>query len=62
MKCSLEELDAFIDSSRANADGWISFYWGKTPEESRRSATLSDAVTAAWLEYFRNKADVIKGP
>jgi len=61
LKCSLEELDAFIDSSRANADGWIGFYWGKTPEESRRSATLSDAVTAAWLEYFKNKADLIKG-
>ena len=34
---------------------------GKTPEESRRSATLSDAVTAAWLEFFENKADAIKG-
>ncbi len=61
LKCSLEELDAFIDSSRANADGWIGFYWGKTPEESRRPATLSDAVTAAWLEFFKNKADSIKG-
>ena len=61
LKCSLEELDVFIDSSRATADGWIGFYWGKTPEESRRSATLSDAVTAAWLEYFKNKADAIRG-
>jgi len=61
LKCSLEELDVFIDSSRATADGWIGFYWGKTPEESRRSAALSDAVTAAWLEFFKNKAGAIKG-
>jgi len=60
LKCSLEELGAFIDSSRANADGWIGFYWGKTPEECRRSGTLGDAVTAAWLEFFKNKADEIK--
>ena len=61
LKCSLEELEVFIDSSRANAEGWIGFYWGKTPEESRRSAALSDAVTAAWLEFFKNKAGAIKG-
>jgi hypothetical protein len=61
LKCGLEELETFIDSSRATADGWIGFYWGKTAEESRRSTTLSDAITAAWLDFFRNKADAIKG-
>jgi hypothetical protein len=60
LKCSLEELGVFIDSSRATADGWIGFYWGKTPEECRRSAALSDGVTAEWLEFFKNKADAIK--
>ena len=61
LKCSLEGLEVFIDSSRTTANGWIGFYWGKTPEEYRRSATLSDAVTAAWLEFFENKAGAIKG-
>lgn len=61
LKCGLEELETFVDSSRATADGWIGFYWGKTAEESRLSATLSDAITAAWLDFFRNKADAIKG-
>jgi len=56
LKCGLEELDSFIDSSRKTADGWIGFYWGKTREECRRSGTLSDAVTAAWLDYFRCKS------
>ena len=59
LKCSLEELGVFIDSSRATTDGWIGFYWGKTPQECRRSGTLGDAVTAAWLEFFKNKADAI---
>ncbi|MHC4565760.1 MAG: cellulase family glycosylhydrolase [Planctomycetota bacterium] len=60
LKCSLEELDVFIDSSRETADGWIGFYWGKTPEECRGSGTLADAVTAVWLDFFKNKADAVK--
>lgn len=40
LECGLPELDAFIDSSRTRADGWISFYWGKDNPK-------------AWLEYFR---------
>ena len=60
LKCGLEELGIFVDSSHSTADGWIGFYWGKTPEECRRSGTLPDAVTAAWLEFFKNKADAIK--
>lgn len=60
LKCGLEEMENFIDSSRGIADGWISFYWGKTPEECRRSGTLSDAILASWLEFFKKKADSIK--
>lgn len=62
LKCSLEELGVFIDASRPTADGWIGFYWGKTPEQCRHSGTLGDAVTAAWLEFFRNKAKSLKEP
>jgi hypothetical protein len=61
LKCGLEEMDTFIDRSRTTADGWISFYWGKTPEECRRSQSLPDAVKAAWLECFKKKAAAIKG-
>jgi len=60
LRCNTEELDAFIDSSRRIADGWIGFYWGKTPEEYRRSRELSDALMLAWLEFFEKKADTIK--
>jgi len=60
LKCGLEEMDDFIEGSRSTADGWISFYWGKTPEEYRRSQSLPDAMKAAWLEFFKKKAAVIK--
>jgi len=60
LRCNTEELDAFIDASRTIADGWIGFYWGKTPEECRRSRELQDALTLAWLELFEKKAEAIK--
>lgn len=60
LKCSVEELGAFIDGSREIADGWIGFYWGKTLEEYRGSKELSDALTAGWLQLFKRKADTIK--
>jgi hypothetical protein len=62
LKCSAEELGTFIDGSRKIAAGWIGFYWGKTPEEHRRSNTISDAITLAWLELFQKKAAAMKSP
>jgi hypothetical protein len=56
LKCSPEELSTFFQESRGAADGWIGFYWGKTPEELRKSGTLVDAIVLAWLELFQ------KGP
>jgi len=60
LKCSAAELGTFIDGSRKTADGWIGFYWGKTPEEYRRSNTLSDALTLGWLELFQKKTATIQ--
>jgi hypothetical protein len=60
LKCSAEELGAFIDGSRKIAEGWIGFYWGKTPEEYRRSNTIGDAMTLSWLELFQKRtADIL---
>jgi hypothetical protein len=61
LKCSAEELGTFIDGSRKIAAGWIGFYWGKTPEEYRRSNTISDAITLGWLELFQKKAAAMQG-
>jgi len=62
LKCSVPDLEAFIDGSRKIADGWIGFYWGKTIEESRGSKELSGAITAGWLEFFKRRAATIKRP
>ena len=46
LSCSVEELEAFIDSSADIADGWISFYWGTTIEEyAKGDHGLSGAIT-----------------
>jgi len=62
LSCSTEELGAFIDGSRKIADGWMSFYWGKTIDEyAREDVDLAGAIIKGWLEYFRAKAPEILG-
>jgi hypothetical protein len=56
LKCSMQELDRFIDDSKGDAAGWISFYWGKTPAELRRSGEIGDAILLQWLERFEKRA------
>jgi hypothetical protein len=56
LACSSQELEDFIDGSRRHAAGWIGFYWGKPPEELRRSKDIGDALTLGWLELFERKA------
>jgi hypothetical protein len=63
LKCSLAEIDQFIDGSKSLATGWISFYWGKTiPEYKQPNRTISDALTLDWLEYFVKKSPAIIRP
>ena len=52
LKCGQDELGRFFEESTSVASGWISFYWGKTPQEYRRSGKLQDAVVASWLDLF----------
>lgn len=59
LACSPKEFGEFIDGSKKHASGWIGFYWGKTPDELRRSKTISDAMTLGWLEFFEKRAKEI---
>ncbi len=64
LRCSLEELDAFVEASRPIADGWIGFFWGKMPSEytHQKEDLLQAALTKSWLEYFQSKAPKILRP
>jgi len=44
--------EAFIRWSRADAAGWISFYWGKTPGQYDKEPGFAAALTASWLRHF----------
>lgn len=52
LECSGEELERFLERSRATTAGWIGFYWGKTRAECRTCGDLADALMADWLERF----------
>lgn len=60
--CSIEELDTYIEATKDRVDGWIAHYFGKTPEEHRASKQLSDAIIAAFLEYWKEKGAAIANP
>jgi hypothetical protein len=62
LKCSGAELESFMDRAGSHASGWISFYWGKTREELRKSKGFADALTLDWLTRFEGRAGRMKLP
>jgi hypothetical protein len=62
LECSLEEADQFIDGSRGHADGWISFYWGKTIKENEAAGDLKGALVGKWLGYLEAKMVELRKP
>ena len=57
LKCSAKELEEFIDRATCDklAVGWVSFYWGKPPDELRKSKEFADAILADWLGRFEKR-------
>jgi hypothetical protein len=64
LSCSLEEMDDFLKRSRQRAEGYMSFYWGRTAAELQSANEKKDiaGLVAAWLRYFRKQADGMKTP
>jgi Cellulase (glycosyl hydrolase family 5) len=62
LTCTLPTFRRFLDRTRGIASGWISFYWGKTIAEYKRSAKIEDALMAAWLEFFREQGPRFRAP
>ena len=56
LSASIEETETLIRRSRTITDGWVSFYWGRTIEQSEQQGDLGGALTAAWLRRFRTLA------
>src|SRR5579872_2358244 len=56
LHCSIPAFQGFLGKSRGIASGWISFYWGGTIAECRKSRKLEDALMAAWLEFIKEQA------
>ena len=53
LKCSADELAEFIaTASKDLADGWISFYWGRTADEYAGDEGLAPAIKKSWIERF----------
>jgi hypothetical protein len=56
LKAGMEGTEAFMDKATPPVDGWISFYWGKSIEESRQKGDIAGAITADWLTRFRARS------
>lgn len=61
LSCSIEELDAFIDGTNDRVDGYISHYFGRTIAEHAAGAEPSGLHVAEFLEYWRDKGQVVGG-
>lgn len=62
LKCKPAEFAEFIRKSRGRADGWISFYWGKSVEQYRAGDTLADAIRASAIETFVKTRSLVVPP
>lgn len=52
LQADAETTAEFIRRSRTLADGWISFYWGKTPAEYDKEPGVRASVVGNWLRQF----------
>ena len=62
LSCSPAEFERFLEASEGIAAGWIGFYWGKTPDECRRSGTIADALMLQWLDIFQKRGKTLRSP
>ncbi|MCA9221433.1 MAG: cellulase family glycosylhydrolase, partial [Planctomycetales bacterium] len=61
LRCSPEDLEAFIADADKNSAGWISFYWGRTIDEHADPKSIGEAITRDWLVRFRRLSPMNSG-
>jgi hypothetical protein len=60
LRGDLGDIDDFLALTADFQDGIIGFYWGQTPEElGQPGATMVEAITRAWLLWFRDSAPLV---
>jgi hypothetical protein len=52
LSADAETTEEFIRQSGNIANGWLSFYWGKTPGEYDKEPGIQASVTGNWLRHF----------
>jgi len=64
LECSLDEMDDFLKRSKDRAEGYISFYWGRTVEEyaAEKEKKIIATIVGEWLRYFQRQAGFMKQP
>jgi hypothetical protein len=64
LSCGIEEMDDFLKRSKLRAEGYVSFYWGRTIAEYAAATDKKElsALVGAWLKYFQQQADFMKQP
>ncbi len=61
LKCTLREMDDFIERSKGMVAGWTSFYWGQSVKElSEKKGDFANALKQQWFSYFELKSSSIK--
>lgn len=50
--CTPDELLRFMERAKPFVNGWISFYWGQTPDELSATGKVGDAMQAQWLRKW----------
>lgn len=62
LSASSEATQTFMERSRAHADGWLSFYWGKPAAEyEKQKGDMKAAIVASWLRRFQAMAPQFAG-
>ena len=55
MKCTIDELEAFMQAASPRVDGWVSHYFGHTVEQHRAGAEPAGKLSAAFFEFWSEK-------
>lgn len=64
LSCGFDDMDDFLKRSRDRAEGYVSFYWGRTRAQYalEKDKDMKAAIMAQWLEKFQNLAPSMKQP